>query len=151
MSTNCFVDFVVKKGSSLDGDMLEEFRTWSIELLHELCDCAKPVSYAEHAEIVRRGSSIDEMLFLVQGKLRTYSFMSADTGSAGSPPHFEISINHLKDSEFCGKNWLLGFKLNVFIKHQTSTQVQEPPVESQPPQAPPPPAESLAQQLTSGI
>ncbi|TXG67797.1 hypothetical protein EZV62_009072 [Acer yangbiense] len=110
---------------------VEEFRTWSIELLHELCDCAKPVSYAEHAEIVRRGSSIDEMLFLVQGKLRTYSFMSVDTGSAGSPPHFEISINHLKDSEFCGEELVAWFQASLYSSNlsvstriiQTTTKV----------------------------
>ncbi|TXG67796.1 hypothetical protein EZV62_009071 [Acer yangbiense] len=161
---------------------VEEFRTWSTELLHELCDCAKPVSYTEHAEIVRRGSSIDEMLFLVQGKLHIYSLTSVDTGSAASPPCFEISINHLEDSEFCGEELVAWFQAslyssnlpvstriiqtttkvdafalifynlqNVFIKHQTSTQVQKPPAESQPPQVPPPPAESLAQQPTSGI
>ncbi|KAK4838087.1 hypothetical protein QYF36_010928 [Acer negundo] len=165
---------------------VEEFRRWSEELLHELCDCVKPVSYAEHAEIVRKGSSIDEMLFLVQGKLRTYSLTSVDTGSAASPPRFETSINHLEDGKFCGEELIAWFQddlyssnlpistrtiqtttkvdafalmyydlQNVFIKHQiarsTSTEVQEPLADSQPPQAPPPPAESLVQQPTSGI
>ncbi|KAK2654150.1 hypothetical protein Ddye_014006 [Dipteronia dyeriana] len=37
---------------------IEEFRRWSEELLDELCDCAKPVSYVEHAEIVRRGAQL---------------------------------------------------------------------------------------------
>ncbi|KAI9160468.1 hypothetical protein LWI28_008351 [Acer negundo] len=165
---------------------VEEFRSWSEELLDELCDCAKPVSYAEHAEIVRRGSSIDEMLFLMQGKLRTYSLMRVDTSSAASPPYFETSINHLEDGEFCGEELVAWFQAdlyssnlpistrtiqtikkvdafslmsydlqNVFIKHRTalstSTQVQVPPVESQLPQAPPPPTESPAQQPASGI
>ncbi|TXG71181.1 hypothetical protein EZV62_006116 [Acer yangbiense] len=165
---------------------VEEFRSWSEELLDELCDCAKPVSYAEHAEIVRRGSSIDEMLFLVQGKLRTYSLTRVDTGSAASPPRFETSINHLEDDGFCGEELVAWFQAdlyssnlptstrtiqtikkvdvfslmsydlqNVFIKHRTalstSTQVQVPPAESQLPQAPPPPAESPAQQPASGI
>ncbi|TXG71156.1 hypothetical protein EZV62_006091 [Acer yangbiense] len=144
------------------------------------------VSYTEHAEIVRRGSAIDEMLFLVQGKLRTYSLTSVDTSFAASPPRFETSINHLEDGEFCGEELVAWFQddlyssnlpistrtiqtttkvdafalmyydlQNVFIKHQTarstSTQVQEPPEDSQPLQAPPPPVESLAQQPTSGI
>ncbi|TXG71165.1 hypothetical protein EZV62_006100 [Acer yangbiense] len=112
------------------------------------------------------------MLFLVQGKLRTYSLTSVDTGSAESPPCFEISINHLEDGEFCGEELVAWFQAdlyssnlpistrtiqtttkvdafalmyydlqNVFFKHQTSrstsTQVQEPPAESQPPQASP--------------
>ncbi|KAK0595425.1 hypothetical protein LWI29_006483 [Acer saccharum] len=156
---------------------IKEFRRWSEELLDELCDCAKPVSYAEHAEIVRRGSSIDEMLFLVQGKLRTYSLTSVNTSSATSPPHFETSMKH----QFCGEELVAWFQAdlyssnlpistrtiqattkvdafalmyydlqNVFIKHKTarsiSTQVQEPPAESQPPQA-----ESPAHQSTSRI
>ncbi|KAK2639700.1 hypothetical protein Ddye_027495 [Dipteronia dyeriana] len=93
---------------------VEEFRSWSEELLHELSDCAKAISYAEHAEIVRRGSSIDEMLFLVQGKLRTYSLTSVDTGSTVSPPLFEMSINHLKDSEFCGEELVDWFQADLY-------------------------------------
>ncbi|KAI9161654.1 hypothetical protein LWI28_019421 [Acer negundo] len=98
---------------------VEEF---SEQLLHELRDCAKPVSYAEHAEF-RRGSSIDEMLFLVTiqtiKKVDAFALMSYDLQS-------------------------------VFIKHQTplstSTQVQAPPPADSQPQSPPPPAEPPAQQ-----
>ncbi|KAK2654164.1 hypothetical protein Ddye_014020 [Dipteronia dyeriana] len=93
---------------------VEEFRRWSEELLDELCDCAKPVSYAEQAEIVRRGSSIDEMLFLVQGKLRTYSLTSVDTGSAASPLRFETSINHLEDGELCGEELVAWFQADLY-------------------------------------
>ncbi|TXG71147.1 hypothetical protein EZV62_006082 [Acer yangbiense] len=110
---------------------VEEFRKWSEELLHELCDCAKLVSYAEHVEIVRRGSSIDEMLFLVQGKLRTYSLTSVNTGSAASPPHFKTSINHLEDGEFCGEELVAWFQANLYSSNlpistrtiQTTTKV----------------------------
>ncbi|KAK2662796.1 hypothetical protein Ddye_001370 [Dipteronia dyeriana] len=93
---------------------VDEFRRWSEELLDELCDYAKPISYAEHDEIVRRGSSIDEMLFLVQGKLQTYSLTSVDTGSAASPPRFEISINHLEDGEFCGEELVAWFQADLY-------------------------------------
>ncbi|KAK2654192.1 hypothetical protein Ddye_014048 [Dipteronia dyeriana] len=91
-----------------------EFRSWSEELLDELCDCAKPVSYDEHVEIVRRGSSVDEMLFLVQGKLRTYSLTRVDTSSAASPPRFETSINHLEDGEFCGEELVAWFQADLY-------------------------------------
>ncbi|KAK1563379.1 hypothetical protein Q3G72_026784 [Acer saccharum] len=65
------------------------------------------------------------MLFLVQGKLRTYSFMSVDTSSAGSPPHFEISINHLKDSEFCGEELVAWFQAtpDIYPSARTSGRI----------------------------
>ncbi|KAK2654166.1 hypothetical protein Ddye_014022 [Dipteronia dyeriana] len=150
------------------------------ELLHELCDYSKPIAYTKHTEIVPRGSSIDEMLFLMKGKLRAYSLKRVDTSSATNPPPFETSINHLEEGEFCGElvAWLqtdlyssklpisvrniqtitkvdalalMSYGLqNVFIKHQTplrtSTQVQAPLSADSQPQAPPPPAEPLAQQ-----
>ncbi|KAK4837520.1 hypothetical protein QYF36_006172 [Acer negundo] len=109
-------------------ELLKKVEEFSEQLLHELRDCAKPVSYAEHAEIVRRGSSIDEMLFLVTiqtiKKVDAFALMSYDLQS-------------------------------VFIKHQTplstSTQVQAPPPADSQPQSPPPPAEPPAQQPASGI
>ncbi|KAK0596657.1 hypothetical protein LWI29_017799 [Acer saccharum] len=91
-----------------------EFRSWSDELLDELCNCAKPVSYAEHVEIVRRGSSIDKMLFLVQDKLRTYSLTRVDTSSTAGPPCFETSSNHLEDVEFCGEELVAWFQADLY-------------------------------------
>ncbi|TXG71163.1 hypothetical protein EZV62_006098 [Acer yangbiense] len=93
---------------------VDEFRSWSEQLLDELCDCVKPVSYAQHAEIVRKGSSIDEMLFLVQGKLQTYSLTSVDTGSAAIPPHFKISINRLEEGKFCGEELVAWFQADLY-------------------------------------
>ncbi|KAK4838329.1 hypothetical protein QYF36_012909 [Acer negundo] len=93
---------------------VDEFRSWSEQLLEELCDCVKPVSYAQHAEIVRKGSSIDEMLFLVQGKLQTYSLTSVDTGPTTSPPHLEISINRLEEGKFCGEELVAWFQADLY-------------------------------------
>ena len=83
-------------------------------MLYELCDCAKLVSYAEHSEIVRRGSSIDEMLFLVQGKLRTYSLTRVNIGSTTGPPRFETSSNYLEDGEFCGEELVAWFQADLY-------------------------------------
>ncbi|KAK1563306.1 hypothetical protein Q3G72_025754 [Acer saccharum] len=102
-----------------------------------------------------------EIRGLGEAAVEIYSLTSVDTGSAASPPCFEISINHLEDGEFCGEELVAWFQAslyssnlpvstriiqittkvdafalmfynlqNVFIKHQTSTQVQEPPAES---------------------
>ncbi|TXG71369.1 hypothetical protein EZV62_006304 [Acer yangbiense] len=158
---------------------VDEFRSWNAQLLEELCDCVKPVSYAQNTEIVQKGSSIDQMLFLVQGKLQT-SLTSVDTGSTANPPRFKISIERLEEGGFCGKelvDWfqvdlypsnlpistrtiqtitkvdafaLMSYDLqNVFIKHQTQVQAL-PPADSQP-QAPLPAAEPPVQQPASGI
>ncbi|KAK4838971.1 hypothetical protein QYF36_018007 [Acer negundo] len=102
---------------------VEEFRSWSEELLDELCDCAKPVSYAEHTEIVRIGNSFDGMLFLMQGKLRTYSLTRVNTGCAASPPRDGISINHLEDGEFCGEELVTWLQADLYSSNlPTSTR-----------------------------
>ncbi|KAK1577254.1 hypothetical protein Q3G72_020190 [Acer saccharum] len=159
---------------------VDEFRDWSEQLLEELYDRLKPVSYAQHTEIVRKDSSIDEMLFLVQGKLRTYSLMSVDNGSIANPPRFKISIGRLEEGELCGKELVDWFQADLYPSNlpistrtiQTITkvdafalmsydlqnlfdkhwtEVQAPPPADSQPQAPLPPAEPPAQQPASGI
>ncbi|KAJ4705863.1 Cyclic nucleotide-gated ion channel 1 [Melia azedarach] len=77
---------------------VKEFSERRKDLLEELCKCAKPVSYTAREHHVQIGDPVNEMMFVVQGELWTYT--TADT-TAG--PEF------LKVGDFCGKElvaWL---------------------------------------------
>ncbi|KAK1575216.1 hypothetical protein Q3G72_003532 [Acer saccharum] len=160
---------------------VDESGRWSEQLLNKLCDCVKPVSYAQHTEIVQKGSSIDHMLFLVQGTLQTYSLTRVDTGSTANPPsNLPIPIDRLEKGEFYGKELVDLFQADLYpanlpISTRTiqtitkvdaftlmsydlqnlfikhRTEVQAPPPADSQPQAPLPPAEPPAQQPASGI
>ncbi|KAK1551573.1 hypothetical protein Q3G72_000630 [Acer saccharum] len=78
---------------------VKKFERWSEAMLDELCDCIKPVSFTEHTHIVLEGDKIDEILFLVQGKLRTYLFKNVNTGSITGFSRRRTVINHLRDGD----------------------------------------------------
>ena len=67
-------------------------------MLNELCYYAKPVLFIERSYIRKEGDPIDEMLFIVQGKLRTYSSCSKDSESDNTA--------YLGDGDFCGEELL---------------------------------------------
>ncbi|KAK0598130.1 hypothetical protein LWI29_031933 [Acer saccharum] len=129
---------------------VDEFKDWSEKLLEELCDCVKPVSYAQQTLIVQKDSPIDKMLFLVQGELQTYSLTSVDRLKKGEfcgkelvdcfqadlyPSNLPISTRTIQTITKVDAFALMSYDLqNVFIKHRTQVQ------------APPPPAEPPAQQ-----
>ncbi|TXG70715.1 hypothetical protein EZV62_005650 [Acer yangbiense] len=94
---------------------VKEFGWWTEAMVDELCDCVKPVSYTEHTHIVMEGDKIDEILFLVQGKLRTYLFRNVKTGSAAGSSRRRTVINHLSDSdEFFGEELVAWFQADPY-------------------------------------
>ncbi|XVF10035.1 hypothetical protein REPUB_Repub07fG0149100 [Reevesia pubescens] len=77
-------------------ELLRKVKQFSYQrerVLNELCYYAKPVFFIERSHISQEGDPIDEMLFIVQGKLRTYS--SCNKKNA-----------YLKDGDFCGEELL---------------------------------------------
>ncbi|KAK3220967.1 hypothetical protein Dsin_014937 [Dipteronia sinensis] len=100
--------------SDLSEDLKRKIR-WSEAMLDELCDCVKPVSYTEHTHIVLEGDNIDEILFLVQEKLRTYLFRNINTGSALGSSRRRTVINHLRDGdEFFGEELVTWFQADIY-------------------------------------
>lgn len=65
------------------------------ETLNAICDCVKPTFFTEHTHIIREGDPIDELIFVMQGKLRTYSFNDITSSSSRKK-------DHLEDSDFYG-------------------------------------------------
>ncbi|KAK0598802.1 hypothetical protein LWI29_038115 [Acer saccharum] len=85
---------------------VERFRRWSDTSLLHLCDCIKPVVYDERTHIVREGDPINEMLFVLHGKL--WNFSSAASSTNNVPPH-DWRKEFLKDGDFWGEeivNWV---------------------------------------------
>ncbi|KAK7389818.1 hypothetical protein VNO78_25112 [Psophocarpus tetragonolobus] len=74
------------------------FESMDNQLLDALCDKLKPVLYTEKSYIVREGDPVDEMLFIMRGKLATATTNGGRTGFFNS---FEI-----KAGDFCGEELL---------------------------------------------
>ncbi|KHN06303.1 Putative cyclic nucleotide-gated ion channel 13 [Glycine soja] len=74
------------------------FENMDNQLLDALCDKLKPVLYTEKSYIVREGDPVDEMLFIMRGKLATATTNGGRTGFFNS---FEI-----KAGDFCGEELL---------------------------------------------
>lgn len=91
---------------------VEEFKKLDEATLDALCDCVKPAFFIERAHIVREDYPIDEMLFVVQGKLWTYTSKSraGRAGASGSASFNNYRDNdnkskkdHLEVGDFCGE------------------------------------------------
>ncbi|KAH9677222.1 cyclic nucleotide-gated ion channel 1 [Citrus sinensis] len=78
---------------------VEEFGNWSDSSLERLCDVVKPVVFTERSYILREGNPIDQMLFVLQGKLWTYTSRSI-TGFSSNSGNLN---NHLEDGDFSGE------------------------------------------------
>ncbi|KAF8026978.1 hypothetical protein BT93_E0027 [Corymbia citriodora subsp. variegata] len=74
------------------------FEKMDEQLLDAMCDRLKPVLYTEKSSIVREGDPVDEMLFIIRGKLVT---MTTNGGRTG----FFNSV-YLKAGDFCGEELL---------------------------------------------
>ncbi|KAJ4950147.1 hypothetical protein NE237_026979 [Protea cynaroides] len=74
------------------------FEKMDDQLLDAMCDCLKPVLYTEESFIVREGDPVDEMLFIMRGKLWTVTTNGGRTG------FFNSDI--LKAGDFCGEELL---------------------------------------------
>ncbi|KAL1552762.1 Cyclic nucleotide-gated ion channel 1 [Salvia divinorum] len=74
------------------------FEKMDEQLLDAMCDCLKPVLYTEDSYIVREGDPVDEMLFIMRGKLFTVTTNGGRTGFFNS--------EYLKAGDFCGEELL---------------------------------------------
>ncbi|KAL3837745.1 hypothetical protein ACJIZ3_022336 [Penstemon smallii] len=74
------------------------FEKMDDQLLDALCDRLKPVLYTEDSYIVREGDPVDEMLFIMRGKLLTVTTNGGRTGFFNS--------DYLKAGDFCGEELL---------------------------------------------
>ncbi|CAN8237703.1 unnamed protein product [Cochlearia groenlandica] len=74
------------------------FEKMDEQLLDAVCDKLKPVLYTENSYAIREGDPVEEMLFVMRGKL-----MSATTN--GGRTGFFNAV-YLKASDFCGEDLL---------------------------------------------
>ncbi|KAA8540020.1 hypothetical protein F0562_026712 [Nyssa sinensis] len=74
------------------------FEKMDDQLLDAMCDRLKPVLYTEDSYIVREGDPVDEMLFIMRGKLLTVTTNGGRTGFLNS--------DYLKAGDFCGEELL---------------------------------------------
>ncbi|XP_039155284.1 cyclic nucleotide-gated ion channel 1-like [Eucalyptus grandis] len=92
------------------------FEIMDEQLLDAMCDRLKPVLYAEKSTIVREGDPVDEMLFIIGGKLVT---MTTNGGRTG----FFNSV-YLKPGDFCGEElltWALDPNSSSNLPNSTET------------------------------
>lgn len=74
------------------------FEKMDEQLLDAMCDRLKPVLYTEESYIVREGDPVDEMIFIMRGKLLSVTTNGGRTGFFNS--------EHLKAGDFCGEELL---------------------------------------------
>lgn len=74
------------------------FEKMDEQLLDAMCDRLKPVLYTEESYIVREGDPVDEMLFIMRGKLLTITTNGGRTGFFNS--------EYLGAGDFCGEELL---------------------------------------------
>ncbi|XVF10034.1 hypothetical protein REPUB_Repub07fG0149000 [Reevesia pubescens] len=74
------------------------FEKMDDQLLDAMCDRLKPVLYTEESYIVREGDPVDEMLFIMRGKLLTMTTNGGRTGFFNS--------EYLGAGDFCGEELL---------------------------------------------
>ncbi|GER27773.1 cyclic nucleotide gated channel 5 [Striga asiatica] len=68
------------------------------DIKHAICERLKPCLYTESSYIVREGDPVDEMIFLIRGRLES---VTTDGGRSG---FFNRSL--LKEGDFCGEELL---------------------------------------------
>ncbi|XP_012090094.1 cyclic nucleotide-gated ion channel 1 isoform X2 [Jatropha curcas] len=74
------------------------FEKMDEQLLDAMCDRLKPTLYTKESYIVREGDPVDEMLFIMRGKLLTMTTNGGRTGFFNS--------EYLKAGDFCGEELL---------------------------------------------
>ncbi|XP_018729908.2 cyclic nucleotide-gated ion channel 1 [Eucalyptus grandis] len=75
------------------------FEKMDEQLLDAMCDRLKPVLYTKKSLIMCEGDPVDEMLFIIQGKLVTMTTNGGRTGFFNS--------YYLKEGDFCGEELLI--------------------------------------------
>lgn len=92
------------------------FENMDERLLDAICERLKPCLFTESTYIVREGDPVDEMLFIIRGRLES---VTTDGGRSG---FFNHSL--LKEGDFCGEElltWALDPKSGVNLPSSTRT------------------------------
>lgn len=92
------------------------FENMDERLLDAICERLKPCLYIEDTYIVREGDPVDEMLFIIRGRLES---VTTDGGRSG---FFNRGL--LKEGDFCGEElltWALDPKSGVNLPSSTRT------------------------------
>ncbi|KAE9464759.1 hypothetical protein C3L33_03334, partial [Rhododendron williamsianum] len=92
------------------------FEKMDEQLLDAMCDRLKPALYTENSFVVREGDPVDEMLFIIRGKLLSFTTNGGRTGFFNS--------DHLKPGDFCGEElltWALDPNSNTNLPISTRT------------------------------
>lgn len=95
------------------------------KLIDAVCDRLKPVLYTENSIIVREGDPVNEMLFIMRGKLETTTTNGGRTG-------FFNSV-FLEAGDFCGEallTWALDPHSSSNLPLSTSTVQTQTDVEA---------------------
>lgn len=88
---------------------VKEFKKLSERSLERMDDCLKPVFFSARTRIIREGDPIDEMIFVLKGKLWTYSSASSSSRNDTVATTVSMLIDrrsreyHLQDGDFCGQ------------------------------------------------
>ncbi|XP_010483350.1 PREDICTED: probable cyclic nucleotide-gated ion channel 5 [Camelina sativa] len=92
------------------------FESMDDKLLDAICMRLKPCLFTESTYLVREGDPVDEMLFIIRGRLES---VTTDGGRSG---FFNRSL--LKEGEFCGEElltWALDPKSGINLPSSTRT------------------------------
>ncbi|GJT86330.1 probable cyclic nucleotide-gated ion channel 5 [Tanacetum coccineum] len=92
------------------------FENMDERLLDAICERLKPCLYTDHTYIVREGDPVDEMLFIIRGRLES---VTTDGGRTG---FYNRSL--LKEGGFCGEElltWALDPKSGSNLPSSTRT------------------------------
>ncbi|KAK1275754.1 Cyclic nucleotide-gated ion channel 1 [Acorus gramineus] len=74
------------------------FEKMDNQLLDAMCDRLKPALYTKDSFIIREGDPVDEMLFIMRGRLESFTTNGGRTGFFNS--------DNLKPGDFCGEELL---------------------------------------------
>lgn len=92
------------------------FANMDERLLDAICERLKPALYTEHTSIVREEDPVDEMLFIIRGRLES---VTTDGGRIGF-----FNRSFLKEGDFCGEElltWALDPKSGSNLPTSTRT------------------------------
>lgn len=92
------------------------FQKMDSQLLYAMCDHLKPVLYTENSTILCEGDPVNEMLFVMRGKLSTITTNGGRTGF--------FNETYLQAGDFCGDElltWVLESKSSSNLPISTRT------------------------------
>ncbi|KAK1366888.1 Cyclic nucleotide-binding domain-containing protein [Heracleum sosnowskyi] len=101
------------------------FENMDERLLDAVCERLKPSLYTQNTYIVREGDPVNEMLFIIRGRLES---VTTDGGRTGF-----FNRGYLKESDFCGEElltWALDPKAGANLPSSTRTVRSMTEVES---------------------